>query len=84
MLRAGSSYLSSHAILENPRLNPDDPCVVYWDAIIRCSNDDVPLICSLRYVKDCSENVAEGTYFIFANVIPQKFLMFEQCSECVV
>ena len=40
MVRAGSSFLSSHALLENPRVLPEDVNVVYWDAIVRCSEGD--------------------------------------------
>ena len=69
MVRAGSCYLTSHALLENPRTLPEDPYVVYLDAIVRCSVEEVPLICSLRYVRQhLHEAVLEGAYSIFANV----------------
>ena len=63
MVRAGSCYLTSHALLENPRTLPEDPYVVYLDAndsdrhstvmitgLVLCPDRDTLLDVSARYL----------------------------------
>ncbi|KAH9050390.1 hypothetical protein EDB83DRAFT_2317158 [Lactarius deliciosus] len=71
--RPGTAYLSSRAVLQDPRSLPGHSNVLIFDAVVRPAQTtlEVPDIsCTLQYTKRNSEEVFHaGIYDIFATVV---------------
>ena len=69
LMQRGVAYLYSHAILENRRVDPEEPDIVYVDALVLPSVANAPpVICSLCRVQKQGEDIAPGMYTVYAKV----------------
>lgn len=68
----GVAFLSSMARLEQPREGGHDHlAAVTFDALLPCRNNCTisPIVCNARYVRRTDEDVQQGIYQVFLQVI---------------